>query len=994
MHGRLEDPGGLFLWAEDPDARPPKARPPGAPWHPGHAAAAVLGRRLRRAAGRGLRDHATSAVRSIELPSRDGIPLPSSASPGELAASDLAPFAIRGLLLAPADAFRLLEDPPEPLAGLLAWGDWVVVGFRLAGLASALARAGRVIPGLARHPSGRGYRARWCGLPSDAERADLARWGAAAPGCWWSDPGDASRDLSGDLDLLVDPAVRARLAGAPPAAEGPYRDLAGALREEESWLPDGDAVGALAEDLERARLEVVDPPRAAFRTALRLEEPAAEDDPWILRPVAVVRDEPSAFLVPADLRRKDRGTRALLRRLGTSPEEMLRVDAARLAAADPALAAWRDPWPEALELGGEDLLALLPALVARADALGITLEAPAGWDRRRRRPTLRLDALPAGPVELGVQRKDRLGREALAAFDWRVALGGAYLTEEELRRLAERKRRLVRVRGSWIELDPADLEALAAWVAGDRPPVPRDALEVLRMAAGLWPAPPPLAVDEAAPGDWLAALRDEPGDDLPDPPGLTTPLRAYQRAGVRWLEARETRGLGACLADDMGLGKTLQVLALLVRERARGPAGPTLVVAPLSVLATWEAEVARHAPGLVVAVHHGADREVAALGRDPPDLVLTSYDVLVRDRAALAEVPWRRLVLDEAQNVKNPRTARARAARALAAPRRLALTGTPVENRLGELHALMDLLNPGLLGRRKDFLRSLAGPIEREADGEALARLRALVDPFVLRRTKDDPALLPDLPPKLERTRACRLVPEQASLYQAVTDELMARLPTTTGMRRRGVVLAGITRLKQICNHPAHFLREDALDPGRSGKVQVLHALLEAIEARGEKALVFTQYRAFGDLLAPHLASATGRPVPFLHGGLARSRRTRLVARFQEDDRIRVLLVSLRAAGTGLDLSAARHVIHVDRWWNPAVEDQATDRAHRPGQAGRLQVHRLVTRGTLEERIDELLEEKRALADRVVPGPDDVVSELSDRELRDLVALAPRDGLA
>jgi SNF2 family DNA or RNA helicase len=492
---------------------------------------------------------------------------------------------------------------------------------------------------------------------------------------------------------------------------------------------------------------------------------------------------------------------------------------------------------------------------------------------------------------------------------------------------------------------------------------------------------------------WLGALLDDAlhssVDPVPTPDGFEGELRPYQERGVGWLAFLGRVGLGACLADDMGLGKTAQVIASMLSDRVDGP---TLVVCPTSVLDNWEREVNRFAPTLSVMVHHGAGRmrdheELFSERAADHDVVLTSYHLVARDIDVLEAVRWGRFVLDEAQQVKNPYTAQARAVHRLEAPRRIALTGTPVENRLSDLWAIMHTVNPGLLGSARSFKRRFAGPIERDQDAEATDRLQRIVTPFLLRRLKSDRSIIDDLPDKVERTQRCPLTREQATLYQAVVDDLIDQAKGLDGIDRRGAVLAGIMKLKQVCNHPAHFAKDSSTMAGRSGKLARTEELLDQVFAAGDKSLLFTQYSEWGTMLAPYLARRFGIEVPWLHGKLTRKRRDAIVSDFQDADGPPLLVISLKAGGTGLNLTAASHVLHYDRWWNPAVEDQATDRAYRIGQHRNVVVNKLVSSGTVEEKIDEMITSKRALAESVVGAGDGWITELSTDELRDLLTL-------
>ncbi|MDN5688406.1 MAG: DEAD/DEAH box helicase [Brachybacterium sp.] len=510
----------------------------------------------------------------------------------------------------------------------------------------------------------------------------------------------------------------------------------------------------------------------------------------------------------------------------------------------------------------------------------------------------------------------------------------------------------------------------------------------------------------------------------PQPRSLQATLRPYQLDGLNWLWALDRMGLGGILADDMGLGKTMQVLALLARERegtdsfgheqsplevpdvapapAPGSLGPTLLVCPMSVVGAWQREAATFAPELAVHVHHGGTRlrdESFVAGAADLDLVITTYSLLARDLPVLSAVAWHRIVLDEAQHVKTPDTQVTRAARALQAPHRLVLTGTPVENKLGDLHSLMEVANPGLLGSAGSFGDRIATPIEEEGDSAALTRLKLVTSPFILRRVKTDRSIIKDLPEKIELSRVVNLTPEQAGLYQALVDELMVQLDGADQKSRRTLVVSTITRLKQVCNHPAHYLGDGSplVREGqhRSGKLELVDDVLETAFAEGEKAIAFTQFTTFGHLLVPYWQERfadLGLDVSFLHGGVSKRDRDQMVAEFQSQrDRPGLMLLSLRAGGTGLTLTAANHVVHLDRWWNPAVENQATDRAFRIGQRRDVTVHKLVSAGTVEEKIDTLLEDKQALADLTISPGEDWLSQLDDDHLLNLLSLEEED---
>ncbi|MCG6498115.1 DEAD/DEAH box helicase [Kitasatospora sp. A2-31] len=644
------------------------------------------------------------------------------------------------------------------------------------------------------------------------------------------------------------------------------------------------------------------------------------------------------------------------------------------------------PRPTGVDLDRAGALRFLREAAPALARAGFGVLLPAWWQRR---PRLGL-ALTAAPATApgSVRRTARVDRDAVLNFQWQLSVGELTLTEEELAELVAAQQGLVRLRGRWIEVDQAQLAAAVRFLAAQGRGV-MEPVELLRLAldnGAVVDGLPVTAVSATGPIGDLLAGRPGPADRVPElPDGFTGSLRPYQRRGLAWLDALGRLGLGAVLADDMGLGKTVQTLALLALEQQRGATGPTLLVCPMSLVGNWQREAARFAPGLRVHVHHGADR--AAPDRSA-DLVITTYGLVQRDAAELRAIRWRRIVADEAQHIKNPAARQSRAIRSLRSGPRIALTGTPVENRLAELHAVLDFANPGLFGSAESFKERFSIPVEQAGSVEAAARLRRLSGPFLLRRSKSDPQIAQDLPAKQEFTVRCSLTAEQAGLYRAVVADLLERLRGMRGVERKGAVLAAIGRLKQVCNHPAQLLHDRTAVAGRSGKVERLVEVLEEALAEGDRALVFTQYAEFGAMLQPHLRERLGEDVPYLHGGVPKGRRDELVERFQRPDGARVFLLSLRAGGTGLNLSAANQVIHLDRWWNPAVEDQATDRAHRIGQRRDVQVRRLVCVGTVEERIDDLLAAKRGLADAVIGGGEEWLAELSAERLRELLVLS------
>jgi SNF2 family DNA or RNA helicase len=640
------------------------------------------------------------------------------------------------------------------------------------------------------------------------------------------------------------------------------------------------------------------------------------------------------------------------------------------------------------------------------------VQLPSGWDGSRRVGlTLSTRSTPTDRV----LTRGGLGREELADFRWSVAVGDEELSEEELTELVAAKAPLVRVRGRWVTVDAERLRTGLEFLqrARRRPhhagPTVAEVLALAQRHPDDWatdaevPLPVTAIRAEGFLGDLLEGRAERAITPVEPPAGFLATLRPYQSRGVSWLAFLSSLGLGACLADDMGLGKTVQLLALEMHERSAGGAtdapgsGPTLLLCPMSLVGTWQREAARFAPGLRVLAHHGSTRLhgealTAAVGR--ADLVVTTYATATRDVEELSALAWRRLVLDEAQAIKNSRAAHARAVRRFDAEHRVALTGTPVENRLSELWSVMDVLNPGLLGTAERFRARYAIPVERHGNTEAAELLRKVTRPYMLRRVKTDPTIIDDLPEKIEINQHYRLTAEQASLYRTVVDDMMEKIEDSQGIERRGNVLSAMAKLKQVCNHPAQLLHDGSPVGRRSGKVIRLEEILTEILDEGDRVLCFTQFTEFGHMLVPHLSARFDTDIAYLHGGTPKKRRDEMVARFQSGDGPPIMLLSLKAGGTGLTLTAANHVIHLDRWWNPAVENQATDRAFRIGQHRNVQVRKFVCPGTVEERIDAMITKKKALSGMVVGEGEGWLTELSTDTLREVFALDAEAGVA
>ena len=971
LHGLVTPDGGLHLWGE---TFPPAGRGRGV--HPFALDTARLPVGERRG----------PAV--LVLPSTSAGPLPSPqlGLPSRRGSPRLRSWSVPAVTVPFVDD-DLIEEFDGRVAPSVRW-----LG-ELCAFAADLVRRGRVLPAVRPDGPSAWWRPVLTGLDL-AHRADLLRRFPAAARSVREDVGRPAADLlQAALDALVDGLVRTRLAEAGVTIGDGW--LA-ALTGEPGFTAAPRLIDELTHRLDAWHADAVS--GAAVRLCFRLshvdllgpEEPDAVDpdpaevpdrDRWLLEFLLQAVDEPSALVTAADIWR-DRY--APLRRWTRHPQERLLGGLGRAARLYPDLdAALHVPRPVDMVLDTEEAHRFLGQAGVLAEA-GYGVLLPAWW---RERPSLGLAlAVRERDPSTPVLRDQAADLRSLVDYNWGLALGGRTLTENELTDLARAKVPLVKLRGRWVYLDAARLDAGLRFLGhGGGSMTAGDALRMIRL---LPPEELPLPVTATAGEGWVADLLagdlDQRLELLDPPPGLAGELRPYQSRGFAWLAFLDGLGLGACLADDMGLGKTVQLLALLLHRRA----GPALLICPLSVLGNWQREAARFAPSLTVAVLHGPERPAPATLAGA-DIVLTTYATATRDVDALAEIAWDRVVLDEAQHVKNSAGAMAKAVRRLPARTRIALTGTPVENRLAELWSILDFLNPGVLASAHTFRARFAVPIERYADEDAAARLRHATRPFLLRRVKSDPSVISDLPDKRHVRHLCGLTGEQGTLYRAVLDEMTGKLQESRDKWNKGIVLSAMTKLKQACVHPALLLGDNSPLPGRSGKLERLEEILDGALAAGESALCFTQFAKFGAMLTPHLAARFGVPVRYLYGGTARGARDDMVASFQADERPGIFVLSLKAGGTGLNLTAANHVVHVDRWWNPATEAQATDRAFRIGQDRDVQVHTLVCLGTLEERIDRLLADKGVLAERVMGNGESWLTTLSTSELRELLSLAP-----
>jgi SNF2 family DNA or RNA helicase len=939
------------------------------------------------------------------LPTYGGMPVASPVLAGGGAAPDgecsLAPHSVFALPLEAAAAIDMLAAA----AGKRVAAAGVLIGDDLAywagamRFAASLTARGQFLPGLEKEAGG--WAARWTPV---IVGNDLARFEALAksmppsarafvPSVRDPQPDDpAASVLRRFCAAIVDHLVRRAAPSGRGLADSLHDRWQIALASPDAIVSGSESeLAGLAAQIEEWQRPVRVAALAPFRLCFRLVEPEQDSRRWKIQYLLQGTKDPSLLASAAEVwrpRRKD-GT-AFGQNAGALREHLLASLGQASSICPRVEESLKQPAPEGYTLDTAGAHEFLRQTAGALEQGGFGVMLPGWWMRRGGRARLKARARVKSPRAGGAG----LTLETLVEFDWEVALGDEKVSRAELAALARMKEPLVKIRGQWVEADAAQIEAALDFLKrnADRR---RTVREVMRMAAGADDPVGPLEVGGVAAEGWIGELLERLEGrralaELSQPAGVRGCMRPYQLRGYSWLEFLKQLGLGACLADDMGLGKTIQTLALIQHARECGEHRPVLLVCPTSVVSNWQKEAARFTPELPVLVHHGAARkrgEPFAESAAEHAIVISSYALLHRDQEMLKSVEWAGVILDEAQNIKNPETKQAQAARALRGGYRIALTGTPVENNAGDLWSLMEFLNPGFLGSNSGFRKRFFVPIQVYGDRGASERLRRITAPFILRRLKTDQSIIADLPEKLEMKVFCNLTREQASLYEAVVKDAQAAIESSEGIERKGLVLATLMKLKQVCNHPAQFLKDNSAIDGRSGKLARMTEMLEEALAGDDRSLIFTQFTEMGDILRRHLQAAFGIEVLYLHGGTPRNERDRMVERFGAPDGPRVFLLSLKAGGTGLNLTRASHVFHFDRWWNPAVENQATDRAFRIGQTKNVLVHKLVCAGTLEERIDEMIERKNDVAGRVVGTGEGWLSEMSNAQLRDLFAL-------
>jgi SNF2 family DNA or RNA helicase len=834
-------------------------------------------------------------------------------------------------------------------------------------------------------------------------------------------PAEPQELLLGFLNSTIDAQVR-EMAGSQPAIEAKamsttgsaYASLSSGVRQ---WLQAlNSASGTVNADvLEAERLEAALKAwtmplqyqltlKTLFRTCFQLRSSESGETDWTLAYYLQAADDPE-FLVDAatiwnnpverlvyENRTIEQPQETFLRGLGVASRlyPAMSGDKAQSAYA-PSL---ETEYPQSSRLTPIQAYEFIKAVAWRLEDSGLGVILPPslanreGWANRL---GLKITAeTPKG-------KQGRLGLQSLLNFQWQLAIGGQTISKAEFDKLVALNSPLVEINGEWVELRPQDIKTAQTFFTTRKDQMALSLEDALRLSTGdtqVIEKLPVVSFDASgALQELIGALNNNQASaPLPTPKGFKGQLRPYQERGAAWLAFLERWGLGACLADDMGLGKTVQFIAFLLHLKEQDTLeNPTLLVCPTSVLGNWEREVNKFAPSLKVLQYHGDKRPKGKAFLEAVkkhDLIVTSYSLLHRDIKSLQSVSWQIIVLDEAQNVKNPEAKQSKAVRQLSATFRVALTGTPVENRLQELWSILDFLNPGYLGNKQFFQRRFAMPIEKYGDTASLTQLRSLVQPFILRRLKSDRNIIQDLPDKQEMTVFCGLTGEQAALYQQVVEQSLVEIESAEGLQRRGMILALLIKLKQICNHPAQYLKEATLEQHNSAKLLRLEEMLEEVLAESDRALIFTQFAEWGKLLKPYLEKQLGREIFFLYGSTSKKQREEMIDRFQHDPQgPPIMILSLKAGGVGLNLTRANHVFHFDRWWNPAVENQATDRVFRIGQTRNVQVHKFVCTGTLEEKIHDMIESKKQLAEQVVGAGEEWLTEMDTNQLRNLLLL-------
>lgn len=951
---------------------------------------------------------------TVWLPSYENIPAPSSpligAEPDKKKKVCLKSFSVLARPLKIEEALELtsIAEGGNIFESQVIFGSSIIWTGKLLKIALNLVAQENFLPTLLQH-SGR-WEARWLPIPCDDSDKQLEKLSAAMPAvcrCLNNDTektSDAPAQIV--LNMFLAKSIDAIIRSANPLANNRKKQDSIHDSLHDAWTAaltaknaqvmwdDEQEIYSFSKQLTGWSRPIDLITRSPFKFCFRLSEPQEDEDKWRLDYLLQPKDDQSLHLPVAELWGKSSKVVKQLQKYKGSLIEFILMALGQASGLCPYIAqSLKEKNPGGFDLNSYGALTFLKEYSEALRASDFTVLLPSWWVGRGTTKRLGLKVKAKSPQMQG--GKGVLTLNSMIEFDYTAALGSEELSLEELKFLAKLKAPLVKLRGQWTQINQEQIHSAILLLEKQKNQV-SPARELLAIALGEDKQVAGLSVDIVETTGWLNDLLDKlmgraEFSPLPQPHGFKGKLRPYQKRGFSWLAFLRQWGLGACLADDMGLGKTVQTLALLQRERAASETRPVLVVCPTTIINNWRKEAEFFTPEIKVLIHHGSDRQKKeAFKKAAQDyaIVISSYGLLQRDIDFLKEVKWAGVILDEAQNIKNPETAQSKAARSLPSDYRIALTGTPVENHIGDIWSLMEFLNPGLLGSRNSFKNNFYKPIQVYSNPDAVNKLKALTGPFILRRLKTDKSIISDLPEKMEMKDYCTLTKEQASLYKAVVDDMLKQVEQAEGINRRGLVLATLMKLKQVCNHPAQFAKDNSSIADRSGKLQRLKDMLVQTRELKERTLVFTQFAEMGSILEQYFQDLFAEEVFLLYGGTSKKKRDEIVERFQNDENAPLIFIlSLKAGGTGLTLTRANYVVHYDRWWNPAVENQATDRAFRIGQTKNVQVHKFIVAGTLEERIDEMIEKKTGIANQVIGSGEQWLSELSNEDFSKLIRL-------
>ncbi len=967
-------------------------------------------------------DEKKSTHHQVWLPTQGKTPLPSSPLIADfpIDKSDLVlhPWRVQTMHLPPEDALDLLVNSmgKEMLAPGVLIGSDIRFFTHVLRLCGALIAQEQFVPGLSENDGS--FQAIWEPVISGENHEILSSLAKAMPDACRavSDRKDQPPDeaplsiITQILKFFVDYLIRMSWTDKPrsksrKATKKSFSSIHDqwvyALRDWNSSMSgDFGDLENFSEQVKIWRRALSMSTHASFRLCFRLEEPEEDDQQWYVRYLLNAIDDPSLFIEVADAWEPKKQTQSIFSKYRINIHEFLLTSLGHVSSLHEVLAeSLKASRPGGVELDTQGAYTFLNEIAWLLQQSGYSVQLPSWWTSAGHRRQFSVRASVKSPQ---MQSRGMISLGDVVEFDWQLALGDEQISLQEIETLTRLKMPLVKIRGQWMQFDaPKIQEAINFWKKMSTGDI--TGRDIVHMSLGTAQTPSKLPFGGVEATGWIGDLLHslEHGADIEEIPvsnEFDGTLRPYQSRGYSWLAFLQQWGFGACLADDMGLGKTPQTLALIQQTLESNPQKPILVVSPTSVIGNWQKEAAHFTPNLQVLVHHGArrikdiDQFKQEVSQKP--VVITGFPLLHRDFQVLSEIKWGVIILDEAQNIKNPGTKQAKAAQSLRSDYRIALTGTPVENNVGELWSIMEFLNPGFLHTQAEFKRRFFVPIQIHNNLDAIQRLKRITGPFILRRLKTDKTIIDDLPDKQETNVFTKLTKEQGSLYRAVVKEIDEALKGAKDVQRKGLILATLTKLKQICNHPAQFLHDASEISGRSGKLIRLIEMLEEVYEAQDRALIFTQFTEMGTMLKQHLQETFGREALFLHGGVPKKQRDRMIEHFQQDDSgAQFFILSLKAAGTGLNLTRANHVFHYDRWWNPAVENQATDRAFRIGQTKHVQVYKFVCTGTIEEHINDMIQQKQEVADSVVSTGEQWVTEMSTRELKKILRLQ-KDAIA